>query len=225
MAASAWADDLNRHKYNAVVGRKEGHERFGFDLKSLCFERESRPGFQVDKPETTLRVGQAAPRAPGQLAAHPTIHPPPQPGHGARVIHTVADDQQCPGLSGAIQKGRYVVGRVLAVAIQSAGPFKALIACQGQPGPDGSAFAEVHRMAHHRRARHPGRGGGGIRRTVIHHRYQGEMLTHGCDQRRDGGPLVETGDDSRASRRSDHTATLRRIGAEIEKKFSALRSS
>ena len=104
VAAPAPADDANRHKYDRMCRCQECHQRFRFHFKMFRLERQSRPSGQVDKTETTLRVGQGTARAPGELAAHPAVHLPAQPGNGARVGHAVADDQQRPGLPGALRK-------------------------------------------------------------------------------------------------------------------------
>jgi len=121
------ADDSDGHKGDRMLSRKEGYERLGFDLEVIRFERQGLPCFQVDKAKATLRVGQMPACPPRQLAAHPLVHLPPEARNGVRIVHAVADDQQCPRPCCAIQEARHILGRVLAVAIESKGPFKTLL--------------------------------------------------------------------------------------------------
>jgi hypothetical protein len=208
MAAPAPADNLDRYKRDRMLRRKECHQHFGFDLEVFRFERQGRPGSQVDEPKTTLRVGQVFARAPRQLAAHPAVHLPAQPGNGARVVHAVAHDQQRPGLFGALQKGGHVIRRMLTITVKREGPFKALFPCLAQAGFERSTLAEVLRMPDHRRARGLGPDRGVIRRTIVHDQHEGEMFARCGDQGRNARALVETGDHHRAFRRFKHASSL-----------------
>ena len=78
-----------------------------------------------------------------------------------------------PRLPGATQEGWYVVRRVLAVAIESEGPFNALFPCPGQPCPERGTLAAVPLMPHHSRARRPGCDQCHIPRTVVHDDNEG----------------------------------------------------
>jgi hypothetical protein len=217
---SAPANDSNRHKRDRVFRRQKCHQHFGFDLETLRLERQSGPSRQMDEPETALCVGQMPARAPRQLAAHPAVHLPAQPQNGARVVHAVADNEQRPGLFSALQKGGQIVRRMLAVAIESEGPFKALTQRPGQAGPERRALAEVPLMASHRRARRRSQGRGVVRRTVIHDQHRGKTPAdcddQGCDTRR----LVETRDHHRACRRSKHASSLIQVPRRIEARMA-----
>ena len=162
------AEDLDGHKGDRMPLRKEGHEHFGFDLEALGFERQTGPSLELQQPKTALRIKELSAGALRELAAHPRVHLSAQPGHCLRVLHAVADNQQCPGLDGAMQKGRYVAGRVLAIAVKGEGPFIALLPCLREAGPERGALAAVPRMPHHRRARRLGCNRCRIRRTVVH---------------------------------------------------------
>ena len=137
------ADDPDGNKLNPMPRRQENHQHLGFDFETFRAQRQSRPRFQMDETKTALRVGQVPARAARQLAAHPAVHLPAQPGNGFRVVHAVAHHQQCPGLFGASPKGRQILGRVLAIAIQHHSPFETLLPRPRQSGFERSPFAEI----------------------------------------------------------------------------------
>ena len=218
MTAPAPADDPDRHERDRVRRRQKRHQRFGFHFKVFRLERQCRPSCQVDEPETALRVGQGTARTPGELAAHPAIHLPAQPGNGARVGHPVPDNQQRPGLPGALKKSRHVIRRMLAVTVQREDPCKILLSRLGQAGPERDAFAEVFCVPDHLRARRLRPGRRVVRRTIIHDQYPGKLLARRGDQGRNARPFVETGDHHRACRRSRHASSLNKISGAIEAK-------
>jgi len=218
MAAPAPADDPDRHERDRVRRRQKRHQRFGFHFKMFRLERQGRPGCQVDEPETALRVGQGTARAPGELAAHPAVHLSAQPGNGARIGHPVADNQQRPGLPGALKKSRHVIRRMLAVAVQREGPGKTLLSCLGQASPERGAFAEVFCVRNQLRARRLRPGRRVVRRTVVHDQHPVELPARRGDQGRYARALVETGEHHRACRRSRHAFSLNKISGAIEAK-------
>lgn len=58
MAAAAIAGDLDGNKLNPAPVREKSHQCFGFDLEMFRFERQSRPGLQMDETKAALRVRQ-----------------------------------------------------------------------------------------------------------------------------------------------------------------------
>ena len=208
MAASARSDHADGNKGDRAFCGEEGHQHLRFRFETIRLESQRRPGGKVDKPETALRVGQAHARPLRQFAAHPTVHPAPQPGNGGRMGHAVADYEQSAGLISALQKSRKVVRRVLAVAIESEGPIIALSRRQGEAGPECRAFAEISIVRDNGRARVFGQGGGAISRAIVHHDHAEKMPPRRADDRCDAGALVESGDYGSASCHIEHIFNL-----------------
>jgi len=57
VAVAAATDDFDGNELDSLPGREECHQRFGFNLEPLRFERQGCPGFQMNEPETALCVG------------------------------------------------------------------------------------------------------------------------------------------------------------------------
>ena len=182
VAASTTGDDLDGNELDLIPGREKSHQRLGFDLEVLRSKRQGGPGFQVDEPQTALRVGQVSAGAARQLAAHPAVHLPAQPRNGPRIMHAVADNQPRTGSFSAPKEGGQILGGVLAVAIEGRNPFKAQLPRLRQSGPQRRAFAEISAVTNHHPAGFPGQRRCAVGRTIVHNYHEGEMLAHGGDQ-------------------------------------------
>jgi hypothetical protein len=200
-AASTAVNDTDRNELHPPPRREEGHQRFRFNLEAFRFERQGRPCLQVDEPEAGLGVGQGLSGALRNFPAHPPVHLSPQPRHGVRVVHAVADHQQGAGLFGASQQRGQIFRRMLAVAVERHGPFKALLQKLRQSGLERRALAAVSLMEDCRRAGIFGQKRSLIRRTVIHDQHKGNLLAQGRNQRGNAGAFVEAGNDRSAYHR------------------------
>ena len=218
VTASTAANDPDRNELHPPPRREESHQRFRFNLEAFRLERQGRPGFQVNEPQSGLRVGKSPPRALRKFPAHPPVHQPSQPRHGVRVVHAVANHQPRAGLFGASQQRGQILRRVLAVAVERRGPFKTLLECLRQTGPERGAFAEISPMPDHHRARPASQARCLIGRAVVHDQNRRKILAHGFGQRRDGRPLVETGNHHRAFRRFKHGFSIISIRQESRPK-------
>ena len=104
MASASAADDPDGNKLNPMPRREESHQHLGFDFETFRAQRQGRPGFQMDETKTALRIGQVPARAARQLAAHPAVHLPAQPGNGSALCMRLPTTSNAPVCSAHRQK-------------------------------------------------------------------------------------------------------------------------
>jgi hypothetical protein len=176
----------------------------------------------VNEPKTALRVRQGPAGQPRQLAAHPSVHLPAQPGNFPRIVHAVADHQTGSGSFGAPKQRRQILRRVLAVAVERHRPFATQIHRARQSRFERRTFAQVALVPDHDRAGNLCEAGRRIRRAVVHDQHGRELPAHRRNQRRDAGGLVEARNHGGAGGRFNHADSLKWFPPGIEAKLDTI---
>src|SRR5262249_886926 len=115
-------------------------------------EHHGRPGLQVHQTKTALRIGQELSGGYREPAAHPTVYASAQPGHSAGIAHPIPDHQMRGRVGHTGKEQRNVLGRMLAVPIESKRPIKIVVASPTPTGLQGSSFAAIPLVAHYNRS-------------------------------------------------------------------------
>jgi hypothetical protein len=203
-AALTLVDDPDRYKPDGVTGSSEAPEDFGFDFEMAGRGGEVGPGIEVHEAKAVLGIREFAAGEAGELAAHPAVDLATEPRHARGMGHAIAHDEAGAGLFGALEEGREILGRMLAVTVHGHRPGEPLLTRRRPAMNQSGAFALGMVMAED-----PGAGGlresaGTVGGTVVDHEDVGEVALDTGDEVTDGQRLVETRDDHATVRAPIH---------------------
>jgi hypothetical protein len=205
MRVRSFGDYFDRHKLNPISGPHKGQQHLGLDFEVVAFQAQRRPCLEIDQPEAALRIRESLSGPPGNAAAHPPIDVAAQPGDRLRIVHAIADHQLRARPVGTPNKRRYILRLVLPIAIHGHGPLEPIFARRSQTQLERRTLAVVLPVSNHDGTRSLSLDVRVVGGSIIHNHDRRNTPPHLRDQARDGGPLVEAGDNDSTALWQDHS--------------------